>query len=181
YGRSSYLWRIPGVSVLLVVPQFTVWTFGLVWLIGERGWSPGAAGTLIAVTQLLGAAGRIGAGQLSDLVRSRMRPLRWVAVAAAVMMILLAGTDQLDWSVAVVFLVLATVITVADNGLAFTSIAERAGPFWSGRALGAQNTAQFLTGSLVPPLLGGVITVLGFPAAFALTAVCPIIAVPLVP
>ncbi|WP_152361081.1 MFS transporter [Microlunatus speluncae] len=181
YRGSGFLWRIHAVSVLLVVPQFMVWTFGLVWLITDRGWSPGAAGTLIAITQLLGALGRIAAGQLSDRVRSRLRPLRWVAIAAAITMLLLAATDQLGWSVAIAVLVLATVITVADNGLAFTSIAEVAGPFWSGRALGAQNTAQFLAGSLVPPVLGGVITVLGYPLAFALTALCPMIAVPLVP
>ena len=50
--------------------------------------------------------------------------------------------------------VVATLVTVADNGLAFTAVAERAGPFWSGRALGVQNTAQFLAGSAVPPLAG---------------------------
>jgi sugar phosphate permease len=181
YRRSGFLWRIHAVSVLLVVPQFMVWTFGLVWLISDRGWSPGAAGTLIAITQLLGALGRMAAGQLSDRVRSRMRPLRWVAIAAAATMIMLAAADQLDWSVAIGLLVVATVVTVADNGLAFTSIAEMAGPFWSGRALGAQNTAQFLTASLVPPVLGAAITVLGFPLAFAVTALCPVIAIPLVP
>ncbi len=62
YRGSSVLWRIHAVSVLLVVPQFVVWTYGLVWLISERGWSPGAAGVLITVSQLLGAAGRMGAG-----------------------------------------------------------------------------------------------------------------------
>lgn len=181
YRSSGFLWRIHAVSVLLVVPQFMVWTFGLVWLITDRGWSPAAAGTLIAITQLLGALGRIGAGLLSDRVRSRMRPLRWVAIGAAITMAMLAAADQLSWSAAVPLLVLATVITVADNGLAFTSIAETAGPFWSGRALGAQNTAQFLAGSLVPPLLGAAITVLGYPLAFAVTALCPVIAIPLVP
>jgi hypothetical protein len=81
----------------------------------------------------------------------------------------------------VAVLVLASVITVADNGLAFTSIAEVSGPFWSGRALGTQNTAQFLTASCVPPVVGGLITAFGYPAAFALTALCPVLAIPLVP
>lgn len=181
YRRSGFLWRVHAVSVLLVVPQFTVWTYALVWLISARGWSTAAAGTLVAVTQLLGAAGRLGAGQLSDLVGSRMRPLRWVAIAACATMAALALADQLDWSVAVAIMVVASVITVADNGLAFTSIAEVAGPFWSGRALGSQNTAQFLTASLVAPALGALITLFGFPAAFAITALCPLVAVPLVP
>jgi hypothetical protein len=49
---------------------------------------------------------------------------------------LLALTDQLDSPVSIVVMVIASVITVSDNGLAFTAIAEIAGPFWSGRALG---------------------------------------------
>lgn len=140
--------------MLLVVPQFVVWTFALVWLVQDRHWSPGATGALVAGTQVAGAVGRIGAGQLSDMVASRMRPLRWVTVAAAATMLLLGATAGLDVPVAVPLLVLATVVTVADNGLAFTAVAERAGPFWSGRALGVQKTAQFLTAAAVPPLAG---------------------------
>ncbi len=52
-------------------------------------------------------------------------------------------------------MVIASVITVSDNGLAFTAIAEIAGPFWSGRALGTQNTSQLLTAGVAPPLFGG--------------------------
>jgi len=181
YRSSSFLWRIHCISVLLVVPQFTVWTYALVWLISDRGWTATAAGLLVAATQVLGAFGRIAVGQLSDHVGSRMRPLRWVAIAAALTMFALAAADTLDWSVAVALLVVASVVTVADNGLAFTAVAEVSGPFWSGRALGAQNTAQFLTASLVPPLIGAAITGFGFPLAFAATALFPAVAVPLVP
>ena len=45
-------------------------------------------------------------------------------------------------------------VSVADNGLAFTAVAEIAGAHWSGRALGAQNTGQFLAAALVAPLVG---------------------------
>ncbi len=114
-----------GVSVLLVVPQFLVWTYSLTWLVQERHWSAAAAGALVAGTHVLGALGRIAVGQLSDVVGSRVRPLRWVAAAAAVTMGLLALTEP--FAIAVVLLVAASAITVADNGLAFTSVAERAG------------------------------------------------------
>lgn len=181
YRDSSFLWRIHGVSVLLVVPQFTVWTYALVWLISERGWTAGAAGLLVALTQLLGAFGRIAAGQLSDHVGSRMHPLRWVAIGASAVMFALAVTDGLDLSISVAIMMLASVITVADNGLAFTSVAEVSGPYWSGRALGTQNTAQFLAASIVPPVVGSAIAVLGYPLTFALTALCPALAAPLVP
>jgi sugar phosphate permease len=181
YVGDRFLARIHGVSVLLVVPQFAVWTFGLVWLVDDRGWTAGAAGALIAASQLCGALGRIAVGQLSDLVSSRLRPLRWVAFAAAATMGLLALTARLDLPVAVVLLVIATTVTVADNGLAFTSVAERAGPFWSGRALGVQNTSQFLTASAVGPAVGAAITAWGYPAAFAIAAIFPVLAAPLVP
>jgi sugar phosphate permease len=180
YGES-FLWRVHGVSVLLVIPQFAVWTFGLVWLVDARGWSAGAAGTLIALSQVIGAAGRITVGHVSDLVGSRMVPLRWVAVAAGATMALLGGAAGAGWGIAVVLLVVATTVTVADNGLAFTAVAERAGPFWSGRALGVQNTAQFLTAAAAAPLAGAAITHWGYPVAFALTALGPAVAIGLVP
>ena len=181
YRNDRFLARIHGVSVLLVVPQFLVWTFALVWLVQDRDWSPAAAGSLVAGAQVAGAVGRILAGHLSDLVGSRLRPLRWVAVAAAAVMAMLALTAGLGWAVAVGLMVVATVLTVADNGLAFTAVAERAGPFWSGRALGIQNTAQFLTASAVPPLAGLAITHVGYAAVFALGALFPVLAAPLVP
>jgi MFS family permease len=179
YAGSSFLWRIHGVSVLLVIPQFLVWTFALVWLTDHRGWAPAAAGALVAAAQIVGALGRIAVGQLSDVVRSRMRPLRWVAIAAAVTMALLGLTDQ--WSLAVVLMIVATGVTVADNGLAFTAVAERAGAYWSGRALGIQNTAQFLTASAVPPLAGLAIASSSYSLVFGLSAIFPVVAAPLVP
>jgi len=181
YREDSYLARIHGVSVLLVVPQFLVWTFALVWLVQDRGWSPAAAGTVVAIAQLVGALGRIAVGHLSDVVGGRMRPLRWVALGAAATMALLGLTAALDLGVAVLLLVVATLVTVADNGLAFTAVAERAGPFWSGRALGIQNTAQFLTASAVPPLAGLAVTHAGYAATFAAAAVFPALAAALVP
>lgn len=181
YRGDGYLARVHGVSALLVVPQFLVWTFALVWLVDDRGWSAGAAGALVALSQILGALGRIGAGHLSDLVGGRMRPMRWIAVAAAATMLVLGATAALDWAVAVVVLLLAATLTVADNGLAFTAVAERAGPFWAGRALGFQNTGQYLVASTVPPVAGFSIMHGGYPATFALAAAFPMLAALLVP
>jgi len=167
--------------VLLVVPQFMVWTFALVWLIDDRDWSPAAAGALVAAAQILGAAGRIGVGALSDRVGSRTAVLRWVAAAAAATMAALGLTAGLDLAVAVVLMVVATAVTVADNGLAFTAVAERAGPFWSGRALGLQNTSQYLTAAVIAPVAGVAITHWGYAATFALSTLGPLVAIALVP
>ncbi|MBB2991487.1 MFS family permease [Mycolicibacterium iranicum] len=189
YRGSSMLWRIHLTSVLLVVPQVVVWTFTLVWLITDRGWSPGSAGILVMVAQIFGAAGRIAAGRWSDtfvrrtgdVVASRLRPIRLIAVAAATAMALLAVSDWLDSPASVAVMIAASVITVSDNGLAFTLIAEYAGPFWSGRAMGTQNTSQLFAQGVMPPLFGGLIAIAGFPAAFAVCALFPLLAIPAVP
>jgi sugar phosphate permease len=181
YVQDTFLARIHGVSVLLVVPQFLVWTFALVWLIDDRHWSPAAAGALVAAAQVFGAAARILVGGLSDRVGSRIVVLRWVAVAAAATMAGLGLTAGLDLAVSVVLLVVATMVTVADNGLAFTAVAERAGPFWSGRALGIQNTAQYLTAAASAPIAGAAISHWGYATTFALGTLGPLVALPLVP
>ncbi|WP_164890108.1 MFS transporter [Mycolicibacterium elephantis] len=181
YRESGLLWRIHAVSVLLVVPQAVLWTFTLVWLMTERGWSAQSAGAMVTVAQVLGAGGRVAAGRWSDLLGSRLRPIRAIALAAAVTMGLFALTDWLDSPTSVALMVVAAVITVSDNGLAFTAIAEIAGPFWSGRALGTQNTSQHLASAVAAPLFGGLIGMVGYSAAFAVCALFPLVAVPVVP
>ncbi len=179
YTRDSRLWRIHASSTLLVIPQFTVWTYALVWLIDEKNWSVLAASILVAATQLLGAAGRIAAGAWSDRVGSRLGPMRTVAIAAAATMIalgLLEGT-----TLAVALIVIASVVTVADNGLAFTSVAEIGGPYWSGRAMGTHNTGQFLMAAASPPVIGALVTAHGYAWAFGLVALFPLLAIPLIP
>jgi len=181
YRGSSVLWRIHAVSVLLVVPQCLVWTFTLVWLMTDRGWSAASAGAMVTFAQILGAAGRIAAGRWSDKVGSRLHPVRTIAIGAAIAMGLLALTDLMHSPLSIAVMVVASVITVSDNGLAFTAIAEIAGPFWSGRALGTQNTSQLLTAGVVPPVFGALIAAAGFPLAFAVCALFPLAALPLVP
>lgn len=181
YRGTAVLWRIHFASALLMVPQTVVLTFMLVWLIKSHGWSIASAGVLVSVSQVLGALGRIAAGRWSDRVGSRMRPIRIIAVAAALVMVLLAVSDHLHSAVAVALMVAAAVITVLDNGLAFTAIPELAGRFWSGRAMGAQNTTQRLTAAVGPPLFGEVIDATGYPLAFAVCGLFPLLALPLVP
>lgn len=182
YRGDSTLWRIHAVSVLLVIPQATLWTFALLWLHRDAGLSLPVAGAIVTATQILGAAGRIGAGVWSDRVGSRLRPLHTVAIAAVVSMAALAGAAWLHWWwAAIPILFAASVITVADNGLAFTAVAEIAGPYWSGRGLGIQNTGQNLASAAVAPIFGALITAAGFPATYLVAAIIAAAAVPMVP
>jgi sugar phosphate permease len=181
YRGGTFLGRIHVVSILLVVPQFTVSTFGLVWLVTELDWTPLAAGVVVGGAQFAGAIGRILVGVWSDRLGSRVRPLRWVAASAGAVMLLLAASDAAAWGAAAIVFVIATVVVVADNGLAFTSVAETAGPAWSGRALGVQNTGQYVAASIVGPAVGALIGLVGYPLAFVAVALFPVAAIGLVP
>lgn len=181
YRNSWTLARIHSASVLLVVPQYVVWTYSLVWLITDRGWDETGAGLLITVAQILAALGRVAAGSWSDRVGSRLGPLRIVAVSVVVSMVALAASSLSDSPVAIAVLLVASILTSAPNGLAFTAVAEIAGPYWGGRALGVQNTGQFIAAAAVGPAFGALIAAVGFPVAFAIAAIAPAAALPVVP
>ncbi|MCV7197248.1 MFS transporter [Mycobacterium angelicum] len=181
YRGSSVLWRIHVVSALLMMPQTVTVTFMLVWLMNHHRWSVAAAGGLVTISQLLGAVGRIAVGRWSDRVGSRMRPVRIIAIAAALNLFLLALVDDQGSRYDVALMVAISVIAVLDNGLEATAITEYAGPFWSGRALGTQNTTQRLAAAAGPPLFGALITAAAYPLAWGLCALFPLAAVPLVP
>lgn len=179
--RTTTLWRLHTSSALLVVPQFAISAFALEFLVTQRGWAPAAAGRLLFVFLIGGAIGRIAAGRWSDLAGSRLGPMRIVAVASAATMLLLGAGAAMGSALAVVAIGIGTVVTVADNGLGFTAVAELAGSEWAGRAMGVQNTGQNVTAALTPPLLGGLIAAVGYGAGFAWVAVFPLLAIASIP
>lgn len=181
YRGSFVLWRIHAVAGLLMIPQTVTVTFMLVWLMDRHGWSVAAAGALVTLSQVLGAAGRIAVGRWSDRVGSRMRPVRTIAIAAALALFVLALTDGTGSGWVVSLMLAVSVLAVLDNGLEATAITEFAGPFWSGRALGLQNTTQRLMAAAGPPVFGALIAAAEYPVAWALCGLFPLAAVPLVP
>lgn len=183
YRESRFLQRVHGVSVLLVLPQALMQSFLLAWLMLGHGWSATSAGVVVTVSQVLGALARIVAGAASDRVGSRMRPIRAVAISLTAGMAALAAAEALGapGAVAVTLAVVATVLSVSDNGLAFTAVAEFAGARWSGRALGTQNTAQFVAISAATPLMAAAIEQVGYWPVFVAAAGIAAVAIPLVP
>jgi sugar phosphate permease len=180
--RSPTLWRIHGASSMLVVPQFVIATFSLVYLVDVQGWAAVPAGRLLAAAQVGGAATRLAAGYWSDRVGSRLRPMRLLAVATGVVLAGLAAATLAGATVtAVVALLVATMLAVSTNGLAFTAVAERAGSAWAGRALGVQNTAQNALAAATPPVFGLLIGALSYGGGFAASVVFPVLACLLVP
>ena len=69
----------------------------------------------------------------------------------------------------------AAVVTVADNGLAYTSVAELAGREWSGRALGLHNTVQNVAAVATPPVLAVLVGASGYAPAFLVVVIAPVL------
>lgn len=181
YRGSATLARIHLSSAMLVVPQFAVATFTLAYLVTQRHWDSGVAGRWIFGFQAAGALGRIGSGVWSDRVGSRLRPMRQLAVTSAALMVAIGLAALLHSGWIVVGFALGAVVTVADNGLAYTAVAEQAGSAWSGRALGVQNTVQNLAAVGTAPLLAAVIGDSRYGLAFLVTAAFPVVAVAMTP
>lgn len=181
YRLSWYLQRVHTVSALLTLPQLTFQTFSLIFLITELGWSPVAAGWLIAATQIFVAFSRLFSGYISDVI-GRLRLVRLVASALGIILLLLALSTALGWSVATaILLVAASTLASSYNSPAFTAVAEYAGPRWTGRAIGVQNTAQNISAFSVGPLAGGLIATLGYPLTFVVLTLAPVSAVLIAP
>lgn len=181
YRDGKYLVRIHIASALLSWPQSMMGAYILVWLLSV-GYADSTAGTIVMVSQLLGAGSRALMGVVSDRVRSRIRPYRWVSGATFILAVTMMIASWADWRTLGTVLVCAlAVAVVSPNGLAFTAVAEYAGPFWSGRAMGTQNTFQNIIYAATPPVSGAIVAAAGFPALFAVTALFPATALGIAP
>ena len=183
--RVSYLWRVHLASALVVIPQFTVGAFAFDYLVSDRGWSTATAGPLLAVSQVGGAGIRLTVGWWSDRAGSRLGPMRLLCLATGAALALLTAGVISGAAFAVGALLVAAVLSVSTNGLAFTAVAERAGPAWAGKALGIQNTAQNLTAAATPPVIAAVISGVGpssgYSVAFGAILVLPLLAALAIP
>jgi MFS family permease len=181
YQGNSFLLRLHATSSLLVVPQALAWTFAATWLVLRHGHSLAYACFIITIAQLLGAGGRIAAGAYSDYLGSRMRPIKHIAFTVAATLAFLAAADYLNSGISEILMVILSVLSVTDNGIAFTAIAEAAGPRYSGRALGIQNTAQLATMAAMGPAAGLIISRAGYSSAFVIAGLAALSAIALLP
>jgi sugar phosphate permease len=173
--RDPRVWRICTASTFYVATQISLLGFFVLFLHGHRGVSTGVAAGALAVTQVLGGIARIAAGRLSDRLRMRIVPLRWVALGLALTVgITSALVDAPVWII-VAALVVAGTFGLSWNGLSFTAAAEAAGRARSGAAIGLQQT--FLSaGAIVAPIaFATVVHQASWRVAFVLAALSPLV------
>ena len=171
--RDRRLWALCGGSGFYVAAQIALVGFVVLYLHDERGLSASRAAAVLALISAIAAALRIGAGRWSDVLRSRIVPLRRIGLA--VVATLAAATALLDAPNAVVvpLLVAAGALSAAWNGLSFAAAAELAGRARSGAAIGFQQTVLSAVGVVVPPAFALVVATVSWRAAFAAAAAAP--------
>ncbi len=171
---DARLWRLSLGSGVYLYAQMAVIGFTVVFLHDEHGFSEGEAALVVAASQLLGAALRIGAGRWSDVVGSRVGPLRLIGLAVAVSLGATAVLADGPLWLLVAALALAGGLSMGWNGLSFTAAAELAGATRSGAAIGFQQTVLSGIGVAAPVLFAATVSSGSWRLAFALAAFFPL-------
>jgi sugar phosphate permease len=173
--RDPRLWRIAFGSALVVAPQMCVVGFTVLLLHDHRGLSAGRAAVVLALVQALGIVARIAAGRWSDIVRSRLRPLRAIAIADAALVVVCAAVLDRPLALLLPFLVVAGVLAMSWNGLAFAAAIELAGHRRSGVAIGLQQSVLNGFGAVYPGLFGVLVGATSWTWGFLAVAVLPLL------
>ena len=122
---------------------------------------------------------RIATGRWSDLIGSRLVPLRIVGAVSSLTLAVVAAVLDAPIGVLLPAFVLAGGFAMSWNGLSFTAAAELAGRGRSGAAIGMQQTSLSVAGALVPPAFAAVVAATSWRVGFALAAVFPLVGVQL--
>jgi sugar phosphate permease len=164
--RDPRLWRLALGCGMLAFGQVCISTYLPLYLAGQQQWSLAAVGALLMFCQLGAAGMRVGSGILSDRLRLRVQPMRWLALAGA--MLLAATAVAIGTPLAGAALAVTMVVTMSSNGLAFAAAGEMAGPGRAGAAMGFQNTAVFAAAAVAPVAFALLIGAVGWRWAVAL-------------
>jgi sugar phosphate permease len=174
--RDPRTWLLGGCGGLLLVPQIAFFGFTVLFLHEQRGLSTAAAGVVFATGQILAVTVRIVAGRWSDVIGSRIRPLRVLAVGSSVAVLATAVLVDAPLALLAPTIVVATVLAASWNGLVYTAAAEAVGRRRSGAALGVQQTILFGAGAAAAPLFAVLVNHTGWAWSFAIAAVAPALA-----
>jgi hypothetical protein len=121
---------------------------------------------------VLAIGARIGSGRISDRLGSRLRPLRAIGVALTLFTAGVAAATDAPLGLLMPLFLIAGVLSMAWNGLAYASAAETAGSARTGAALGFQQTLLGVVVAGAPPVVA-VVAAHSWRLAFFLAAAGP--------
>jgi sugar phosphate permease len=172
--RDPRMWLLGGGTALYLTAQIGITGFVVLFLHDHRHVSTHAAAALLAAINVVAIGARIGAGRVSDRLRTRLEPLRAIGVTLALATAAVAALTDAPLAALVPAFLVGGVLSMAWNGLAFAAAAEAAGPRRTGAALGFQQTLLGVVVAAVPPAFAAV-AASSWRLAFALAALGPLL------
>ena len=174
--HDRFMWLLGSGTALFLLAQIGITGFVVLFLHEHRGLSKEAAGAVLAAIYVLAVAARIGSGTISDRLGNRLGPLRTIGVVLAVFTALVAIALDTPLALLVPLFIMAGVLSMSWNGLAYAAAAEAAGPARTGAALGFQQTLLGVVVAGAPPVVAAVATH-SWRLAFFLAAAGPAVGV----
>lgn len=174
--RDPRMWLLGGGTALYLTAQIGITGFVVLFLHEHRHVSTHAAAGLLAGINVLAIGARIGAGRISDRLRTRMRPLRAIGISLAAATAVVAALTDAPLAALIPAFAVAGVLSMAWNGLAFAAAAEAAGAARTGAALGFQQTLLGVVVAAAPPAFAAV-AASSWRLAFVLAALGPLLGV----
>lgn len=171
--RDLMLWRLSSACGLIQWSQVSMTSFLVVILVEGQGVGLGVAAGLFALVQVLSGMIRVAAGWFSDRHGRRVPHLIGCAGGVSLSLLLAAGLLAAQSPLAVAALVLATVMSLSWNGLAFATVAEMAGRARAGSALGLHATLLRVLTIPAALLFGWLAARIGWSPAIAILAIFP--------
>jgi sugar phosphate permease len=156
--RDPHMWLLGAGTGLYLLAQIGITGFVVLFLHEHRDVSKYAAGAVLATIYVLAIVARIASGRISDRLGNRLRPLRTIGVALALFTTAVAAATDAPLALLVPLFVVAGVLSMSWNGLAYASAAEMAGAARTGAALGFQQTLLGVVVAAAPPAVAAIAT-----------------------
>jgi sugar phosphate permease len=172
--RDRRLWLLSGASAFYVGAQLVTFSFLVLFLHDERGLAPRSAAAVLGAVHVVALILRVLVGRWSDVLRSRVVPLRRIGIASFATLAAAALILGAPLPVLIPLLVVAGAISASWNGLAFVAAAELAGRRRSGAAIGFQQTVLGVAAVVVLPVFAAVVQATSWRVGFGLAAVAPL-------
>jgi sugar phosphate permease len=169
------LWRLCVGSGIYLYAQIAILGFTVVFLHDEHGLSETSAALVLAAAQVLAVGLRIGIGRWSDIVGTRVGPLRVIGLAAVVGLAVTGALARGPLTLLVVALAITGGLSMGWNGLSFAAAAELAGARRSGASIGFQQTTLSAIGVAAPVLFAATVSAASWTVAFLVAAAFPLL------
>ena len=175
--REPRMWFLGAGTALYLTAQIGITGFVVLFLHDHRHVSTHAAAALLAGINIVAIGARIGSGQISDRMGTRMRPLRTIGIALGIATAAVAALVDGPLAALIPAFAIAGVLSMAWNGLAFAAAAEAAGAARTGAALGFQQTLLGVVVAGFAPVFAVIVGAASWRVAFVIAALGPLLGV----